>query len=212
MLYFAKNLIDRILLAGLCVVCCWIPSACTSDLSQQTVRGSDRLRISVDPRIELISIIQYISSFRVEGFRLLTDFDFEYKRRVNSHFAPYKNHLAVKMLEELSPKGFLEDAPPALMIRFSDPPELKQKFPLPARLERRFDDKEQMDKFLDLIRTFVRDSGFLEFVKQNQVQNERMIETYYEKIGNHDYISTLESYAGMIQWEPKVGIKIIKDE
>lgn len=174
------------------------PLWASESVLRDSIRGGS-LHITMDPRTELISIIQYISSFRINGYRLLTDFDFEYRKRVDRYFAPFKNHPVVKLLEELSPKGFLGDAPPALMIRLSSPPELNQKYPLPDRLLRVLGNQENVEEFLDRLRQFVEDSRFLDFFKDNQDEYAKIIDVYMGMIGNHNYIERLENYVGMTQ-------------
>jgi hypothetical protein len=56
----------------------------------------DHLQVEVDPRRELLSIVHYISDFRVEGWRLKTHPDFDHTRRVTEALLPFKDHPAVK--------------------------------------------------------------------------------------------------------------------
>jgi hypothetical protein len=83
---------------------------------------STTLQVEVDPRHELISIVHYISDFSVEGWRLKTHLDFDYTRRVNEAFLPFKDHPAVKRFEELSEAGFTLSAPMGAMLFVSDLP------------------------------------------------------------------------------------------
>ena len=165
-------------------------------------KGNSPLEVSMDPRVELISILQYISAFRVSGYRLMTDFDFEYRRRIDHYFALYKNHPAVKMIEAISPKGFVGDVPPWFIIHLSDPPELKIRHPLTSRIKERIGGDKQVDQLLVLLRDFVRDTHFIDFLYKNQDQHEKIIKAYKKKMGNHDYVKIMEDYTGMKQnWE-----------
>ena len=64
-----------------------------------------RLKILVGPRIELLAVIQSLSDYD-DRYGLLTDHDFRYRRDIQAHFAPYKDHEAVRLLAVMSAKGF----------------------------------------------------------------------------------------------------------
>jgi C-terminal processing protease CtpA/Prc len=83
------------------------------------------IHIRIDPRLELLAIVQYLSGYR-EWQGLITDIDFPYRREIETHFSAYRDHAAVKYFDTLSVDGFSFDAPPTAMLYLSDPPELKQ--------------------------------------------------------------------------------------
>jgi hypothetical protein len=153
--------------------------------------------VSVDPRLELISIIQYLSIYRAHRFRLVTDLKFEYRRRVDVYFADYKNHAAVKLVEEASPKGFIGSLPPDMMIRLSDPSELKILHPLAGYHDEAFGGEEKRRVFLDQLRDFARESRFMDFFRQNHDQYEKMVQDYQQKMGNRNYVTILKDYTSI---------------
>ena len=51
--------------------------------------------VIIDPRIELMTIVQYLSGNYEQRTNLITNFDFEYKREIEQHFRPFADHPAV---------------------------------------------------------------------------------------------------------------------
>lgn len=80
------------LLVLLAASCCVVPLAATRPPS---------LRVTVDPRIELLAVVQLLS-----GYRFLTRYDVSYKRDVIEYFSPHKNHPAVRLFAENERRRF----------------------------------------------------------------------------------------------------------
>jgi len=168
-------------------------------MSLNPAPGSNLLRVEVDPRHELISVVHYISDFRVEGWRLKTHLDFEYTRRVEEAFLPFKDHPAVQRFEELSRAGFTLTAPMGAMLHVSGLPELQLIHPMPEGLERRAGGEEGFREFLRLLRDFAEQSRFAEFRRENRDLYDEMVRRYEEKVEGRGYVETLEAYLGMAQ-------------
>ena len=65
------------------------------------------IRITVDPRVELVSIVQYLSRHG----EMITTADFSYRTDVDEHFGKYRNHEAVTMYESMVEAGFRFSSP-----------------------------------------------------------------------------------------------------
>jgi hypothetical protein len=76
-----------------------------------------RLRIAVDPRLELMAVVQLISDYSAH-WPTLTQFDFEYRREVESAFGAHREHAAIRLMNELLARPFSVEAPP---FAFSGP-------------------------------------------------------------------------------------------
>jgi hypothetical protein len=57
------------------------------------------VNVFVDPRIELLAVVQSLGDYGEQTGRLTWD-DFPYKRDVMEYFSPYKDHPAVKLFKE----------------------------------------------------------------------------------------------------------------
>ena len=66
------------------------------------------LTVSVDPRIELISVIQHFTSWASIGHSRAT---YQYKNDVHTYFQNYSNHGAIQKSEQLTTRGFNFSAP-----------------------------------------------------------------------------------------------------
>src|SRR5262245_47116788 len=63
------------------------------------------INVVVDPRIELLAVIQYLSGYG-DWTRLITRYDLPYKNDVAERFARFKDHPAVSMFDDLAHDGF----------------------------------------------------------------------------------------------------------
>ncbi len=162
-------------------------------------KNAETLQVRVDPRHELISIVHYISSFDIKGWQLKTGLDFEYARRAEEWFSPFKDHPAVKRFEELSSKGFSLSAPMAVMLHVSEPPELVMKNTLPQNILKRAGGEEALQEFLEMLGDFALLARFAEFREENSDLYQSMTDKYTEMIGGRDYVSSLVRYMGYEQ-------------
>ncbi len=148
-----------------------------------------KLNITVDPRIELLSIVQSLGIYF-----LINKDDTPYRRGVESYFGPFKNHPAVQMFNEMWPKGFNFDVPPNVMLYLSDPPQLKQRRPFAAEILKRAGGAERLNQFVSRLRDFARDTKFMDFYRANRKTYERLVEGVRLKAQAIDYVGVLESY------------------
>ena len=74
-----------------------------------------KLEIRVDPRIELLAVVQSLGAYQ-DNLGLLTRFDFAYRMEAAEHFAPFREHAAVTLFDQMSRNGFSYDAPPTAML------------------------------------------------------------------------------------------------
>ncbi|MDR7855968.1 DUF4932 domain-containing protein [Tissierella sp.] len=150
------------------------------------------LNITVDPRIELLTVVQQQAKYDV-----LTRFDFDYKDKMKEHFKKYKNHKAVKTFHKLSKKGFSYDAPPNLMLNLSSNLNLKENNILPKDLTGRISGENEVFKFIDELRDFTVKSDFNKYYEQNIPFYQAMIDNVYKDIKDMELIEKLDDYYGM---------------
>ncbi|HKR02855.1 MAG TPA: DUF4932 domain-containing protein [Pyrinomonadaceae bacterium] len=147
------------------------------------------LKITVDPRIELLSVVQSLTDYF-----LINKDDTSYRRAVEKHFATFKNHPAVKLFSQMWRKGFNFQVPPSAMLYLSNPPELKLQRPFTDEIIKRAGGPERLDQFLQTLRDFARASDFNSFYRANKKSYERMVDGVRAKARTLDYIYVLESY------------------
>lgn len=87
--------------------------------NESVIKTLNNINFSIDPRIELLSIIIYLSPKYNENVTSIIPFNSSYKKEVEEWFGDYKNHKAVKLLDSMLERGFSYDAPPTGMLFFN---------------------------------------------------------------------------------------------
>jgi hypothetical protein len=161
-------------------------------------RTENGIQVSIDPRIELLAMVQLVSDYDSRT-GLITDFSFKYKETMKQHFARYADHPAVKLFEKLSREdGFSFSNPPAAMLYFSNPPELK----MAQEYDKQLSDltqKQNLNRFADELRDFAEDTNFSQFYLANEGFYNAILDRSAALLKNHSYVKELESYYGMKQ-------------
>ncbi|MBS1786935.1 MAG: DUF4932 domain-containing protein [Acidobacteria bacterium] len=131
---------------------------------------SSPVAVTVDPRIELMTVVQLLSRYQV-----LTKVDSDYRRDVEKHFAPFKEHRAIKLFAEMSKTRFAYDAVPKAMLAYSNPPELKPRVESAFDTVRRAGGKQKLEEFIAALRDFAQASKFNEFFAAHAETYERAL-------------------------------------
>jgi hypothetical protein len=135
-----------------------MPGACAAG-----VGASPAIRVVVDPRVELVSIV-----FRLAGNPEYNQAAIpSYAADVDTFFGKFKDHPAVKMARRLrEERGIGFNAPMALAVCVTDVSSLAERVsldPRPAEMDRRWT-PEDARAFVAELRTFVRDTRFDAFL------------------------------------------------
>ncbi|NIM16487.1 MAG: DUF4932 domain-containing protein [Candidatus Aminicenantes bacterium] len=155
---------------------------------------AQKINIRVDPRIELLAVVQFLSDYD-----LINTFEFPYKHDIKNHFSAYKGHPAVKGFAEMRAQGFSFDAPPTAVLHLSNPPELKINPPFTDYLIQRAGGKEKLEPFVKNLRDFARKTQFIAFFKSHHRTYSQTVERVKKKLEAVDYIGILKKYYGMKQ-------------
>ena len=153
-------------LTGLCLLAGWVGAGLPAQAADKP--GAELpLRVMVDPRVELMSVI-----FRLAGHPEYNQPRVDvYTKDVEQHFGKYRDHRAVTMARKLRrTRGVSYDACMSMAVHLTDAYTLGEKIPLsphPAPLDRRWRTPEARD-FLEATRQFVKDTSFKEFVEEHQ--------------------------------------------
>jgi hypothetical protein len=129
--------------------------------------GTMGIDISVDPRVELMSII-----FRLAGNNEYNQCQVpKYDKDIEAYFKPYKDHPAVKFAAELrNRRGVSFDAPMSMAVHLTDANTLSPLVPFkphPADLDDRWQFNET-EKFLEKARQFAKDANFAGFFDKHK--------------------------------------------
>ena len=119
------------------------------------------INITVDPRIELLSVVQILSSYHAR-WKLMTSYDLTYKQEAEEYFSQIKRHPVIAMFDSMSVEQFNFDAPPAFMLHL-DYPDLKIQHELPPRILKKT--QGYRTEFLVQLRDFAERSDFQFFFR-----------------------------------------------
>ena len=164
------------------------------------VSFGNELSVEVVPRIEALSVLNYLSG--INSWSKSRDL-LQYKEDIDKHFAKiYKRkHPAVDVIELLKTFGFKEEAPYILLLHLSPFPEFKFIYPKKSfiRISKGIGiptsglKEALLKKFIFEFKAFYYDFKFDDFYKENQA--------FYEDIKGSiidilpiDLISVLESF------------------
>jgi hypothetical protein len=182
----------RIVIALL--VAAWPLLLLPQSISGRPVRSAHGITVTIDPRIELIATIQIL----YQGYPVVTQYDFDYKREVLTRFAPFANHPAEKLFQEMAPNGFNFYIPPEVMLYLSAPPDLKVNKPIPEELVKRAGGKEKLMQFIDALRQFAKESNFMDFVRSHAPFYQQVLSNERAKLKGID-VRVIEKYYGARQ-------------
>jgi hypothetical protein len=125
------------------------------------------LQITVDPRVELLSLI-----FRLAGNREYNQARVaSYADEVEAQFGKFRDHAAIQLARRLrQTRGVSYDACMGMAVHLEDAETLQLRVPLtpwPDSLDRRWT-PESVTNFLALARAFVKETGFREFFETHR--------------------------------------------
>ncbi len=174
------------------------------------------MNISVDPRIELLTTIQYLS-----GSRYVMKDKMGYADSINTWFASYKSHPVIEHYRQLEKKGFSFDLPPTWFMLFESVPLLNKIYSVQAYEENSMKARMEyvgkpvdIDLFISEVNDFAIQSRFdmffagktafyqAQLVKADSLIRETntvdsMIDWYGYRFNSYSFIvSPLQGYSG----------------
>lgn len=157
-------------------------------------KKSDKIiRISVDPRIELLTVVQYL----VFGSWRMSKFDTNYANEVEEKFGPYWKHPVLNQYWYMwYYYDFVNNVPHDLMLHLSEPPELEVRIPIPKEMIKRAGGEKVLNEFLDFLRDFAKKTKFMDFFEDHKELYDLHIGEVTKQIEKEDYVGLLEGYYG----------------
>lgn len=151
--------------------------------------------ISVDPRVELMSII-----FRLAGHNEYNQCQIpKYDKDIEAYFKPYKDHAVVKFAVELAGRrGVGFDAPMSMAVHLTDANTLSPLVsfePHPAKLDSRWQPKEA-EKFLEKARQFAKSTNFAGFFDEHKVFYDETVKTLKDTIRQNAHFEWFDEFFG----------------
>lgn len=151
------------------------------------------ISITVDPRVELMSIVQYLST----QSEFITIANFSYRDRVDAHFAAFFDHPAVQMYEEMRRTGFGFSSPANFALSLNESMRWDDDAELSRHVLAGAGGKEKLRKFAEVLRDFFRDSDFHLFYAANEDFYRDNVYRVAALLEDGDYVAELQDYFGM---------------
>jgi hypothetical protein len=152
-----------------------------------------RLSITVDPRIELLAIVQHFTSWSQKGhIKSKTS----YKDDIDNYLGGFRDHPAAAYVERMINSGFAYDAPVQFMLCHDDPPELVQKTPYSYYLIKRAGGEENLMELIDKLRDFSREAKFMVFFQAHKSLYDTLIAEVDSLFEGKNYVRAIEDYYG----------------
>jgi hypothetical protein len=165
---------------------------CLCAMSQQLepiAKTVGKLKITVDPRMELLSAVQVISDYPVINRKA------SYSNELMQFFGRYNTHEACKLTSQLAKDDdFTSDAPADFMLRLSQVPELKAIHPFSDRMIERANGKSNLEKYNAAMHRFAVESNFAEFWNNKKTYYQKIVDYTVGDLGDFDPVGKLESY------------------
>jgi len=149
--------------------------------------------ITVDPRIELLAVVQHFTSWSMKGH---IKSETAYKKDIDDYFGKYSGHEAVAFAESLVGAGFAYDAPVQMMLNHADPPELELTSPYSDYLVRRARGEDVLSGFAASLRNFALRSEFMAFFKNHAELYDTLTLEAADLFEGKDYVKALEEFYG----------------
>jgi hypothetical protein len=158
-------------------------------LGAQEAPRSSSVRVVVNPRIELMSVVQLLS-----GYALVTRYESPYTGDAQRHFAPFSAHPAAIMFREMSEAGFAFSHVPTAMLSLTEPPALEPRVYFEPLMLQAAGGEEQLLIFAEALRDFVKQSRFLAFFDAHRDTYAAMAEHSWPAV--QQARAVLEEYTG----------------
>lgn len=151
------------------------------------------LSITTDPRVELVSIIQYISdnSYGVTGAL------FPYRQRLYDAFWQHRSHPAVKMYEEMADQGFTLGLPPIFALYLNMDLEINENLQMPDYLVEAGGGEENLRAFAEALQDFSQVTNFRQFFVDNGDYYQNNHRVMVTEIRNSRIPGDLSRYTGV---------------
>jgi len=162
---------------------------------------SGELKMSVNPQIELLTIIQYLAASN-----MVCKDNYGYADSVQAWFAPFKAHPVLQQFHDFEKKGFSYDLPVEYIMLFEGVPLLNRDKALPSYLLRMHNERIQaigsetdFESLISNINDFVAKSHFDQFFAKQEGFYKNQLSRVDSLLKDSGFVETLENWYGYKQ-------------
>lgn len=152
-------------------------------------KSTGMMRISVDPRIELLCAVQIIAGYPYINRQ------HDYGNELIQFFGNDTTSEAVKLTNLLAKEyGFVHDAPLDLILRLSEVPKLEKTSPYTPRTIERAGNEDNLERYRSALKQFADESHFAQFWSNKSPIYEKMVEYTVNDLAGYDPVETINTY------------------
>ncbi|GKX68521.1 DUF4932 domain-containing protein [Inconstantimicrobium mannanitabidum] len=163
------------------------------------IKQSGKCNVSIEPKIELLSIMQYIADDPAILKKDLYKDNEKYSKDISEYFSSYKNEGVVTLYKEMMKSGFNYSAPAEAMLYVDDNLKLINNLTLPEDVVNSAGGKEKLLKFYNLLDDFRKKTKFDDFYIKHNDFYKNLVSAVKTKVDQSECIETLEKYYGYKQ-------------
>lgn len=170
--------------------------------NEAVIENINNTIFTVDPRIELMSIIMYLSPTYSDKYKTINPYNSSYKKDVEDWFGKYRDHEAVKLFDFMfqPEKGYSKGLPLMAMLYLTNPTSLKirediDKTNYISSMEK-IVGENQFENFINALNDFIIKSNFHDFFNNHKDYYENILDSSISGLKGIDYPSNVESYFG----------------
>jgi hypothetical protein len=161
---------------------------------QPIERNIGKLKISIDPRIEVLSTVQLLSN-NTSIKSLFVREDINYSADILSYFESFSLHEAVTITDSLTAKyGFGFDSPITFMLHLTQFPEFEQQSEFSDNLLELSGKGDNLEQYRKSIKEFVQTSDFETFWNNKIPFYNDILDLTISKMGKANFVKNLENY------------------
>lgn len=189
-----KAIIILIIFLITILVACDSEDQSVSQIEPETIEITQNIKVEVDPRIELLTTIQYLADY--ERISIINS---PYKKDIDDYFKEYKNHEAVVQFKELSKRNFKYEGPIEYILNCTPLPNLELSENISYSSKQLQVGVKDLNEFRKEVKNFYKETNFKKFYNNHEELYKNILSKYTEsnKIGND--IHALEDYHGYKQ-------------
>jgi hypothetical protein len=157
------------------------------------------IRVTVDPRVEVMSVIQTVGGYRELYPVLLARESSTYRQHVEQVFSKYASRRAVAMVTDLSRGGFNFSRPPFVMLHLDESLRMRRDIVPDALAVKLSGGEDNIAELAREIAGFCKQSGFAAFYEEHREFYMSLVDQAARSLAARDYIRDVETFYGARQ-------------
>ncbi|GFP75265.1 DUF4932 domain-containing protein [Clostridium fungisolvens] len=171
----------------------------SSGVVATSIKESGTCNVSVEPKIELLQVVQYLAGDQsIKREKLSYDYE-SYSEDIKVYFSKYDKEPVVNLYKKMMMNGFSFSTPPSVMLYVDDNLNRIQGLDIPNEYNSDAGNEENIIKFYKLLAEFRKKTKFDEFYIQHKAYYTGLVSKVKEKLDKSGCIDKIIKYYGYKQ-------------